>query len=502
MPRGKPKPTNPPPDQPSMTAFLTGGAKSWQPGDSPLLREGSEIRKSSDQSKFEAEVHRSIMEGGTFGFFQNQPAALAYLNGQIILRCQQKERMQNLKRKVQSFQNSGLTKRFLKVPSKPLPQDKYNCEQETSRASKVILELHLFENELVILKKNCLDDHHSVKPKKREEFEYYSEKLADLMPLIAALQEIRVKLQCTNVVINKSKGLNTKGVSVRENKRIMRRRKENKKIAIKDAFNRNVQSLKTFLSKYTESGFEEKFQIVMKNVEASTNQYKSVAAVVAASDSRYEQANSDVEEVGTVAAGASSELVADKELQASDTEMSEAVDLENNTRKFKHEKKDRIIQLKDDQKLAAGEFLSLNFTKKDQKSLRLLLDLKAVDEDIEHEIKVKLYEWGDEAVNLSEEEAFYEEPDENGENGQGLVPEVSEKKRLKRRCKQLIKSILEENGQRMKIKKLKRIFEEKLDFSETKEPEVDDKAGDLFEKYIAKMKDVTINGKYATVSTL
>ena len=57
MPRGKPKPTNPPPDQPSMTAFLTGGAKSWQPGDSPLMREGSEIRKSSDQSKFEAEVH-------------------------------------------------------------------------------------------------------------------------------------------------------------------------------------------------------------------------------------------------------------------------------------------------------------------------------------------------------------------------------------------------------------------------------------------------------------
>ena len=100
MPKGKPKPTNPPPDQPSMTAFLTSGVKSWKPGDSPL-GEGSEKRKSSDQSKFEAEVHRSIMESGTFSFFQNQPAALAYLNGQFILRCKQKEKMQNLKTSTQ-----------------------------------------------------------------------------------------------------------------------------------------------------------------------------------------------------------------------------------------------------------------------------------------------------------------------------------------------------------------------------------------------------------------
>ena len=502
MPKGRPKPTNPPPDQPSMTAFLTGGVKSWQPGDSPLIRNGSEIRKSSDQSKFEAEVHRSIMEGGTFGFFQNQPAALAYLNGQIILRCQQKEKIQNLKKKVTSFQNSGLTQRFLKVPSKPLPQDKYNCEKETTRASKVMLELDLFKNELVILKKNCLDDHHSVRPKKKEEFEYYSEKLGDLIQMIDALQDIKVKLQSTNVVINKSKGLNTKGVSVRENKRIMRRRKENKRIAIKDAFNRNVQSLKTFLSKYTETGFDEKFEIVMKNVEASTNQYKSVAVELAACDSREEQANSDVEEVGAVAESVSSEVVADEDLEAMDIEMSDAVDLENNRKKFKHEKKDRTIQMKDHQKLAAGEFLSLNFTKIDQKSLRLLLDLKAVDEDIEHEINVKLYEWGDEAVNISEEEALIEEPDENDKIDQDLVPEVSEKKRLKKKCKQLIKSVLEENGQRMKLRKLKRVFEEKLGFPETLEPAVSGKAGDLFEKYIEKMKDVTINGKYVTMSTL
>ena len=60
----------------------------------------------------------------------------------------------------------------------------------------------------------------------------------------------------------------------------------------------NVQSLKTFLSKYTETSFDEKFETVMKNVEASTNQYKSAAVELAACDSREEQANSDVEEVG------------------------------------------------------------------------------------------------------------------------------------------------------------------------------------------------------------
>ena len=68
---------------------------------------------------------------------------------------------------------------------------------------------------------------------------------------------------------------------------------------------------------------------------------------------------------------------------------------------------------------------------------------------------VKLYEWSDEKINISDEEALIEEPDEHGEkvqdkpdehgekvqdepdehgeNGQDLVPEVSEKKRLKRR---------------------------------------------------------------------
>ena len=388
------------------------------------------------------------------------------------------------------------------MPSKPLPQDKYNCEQETSRASKVLLELNLFKNELVVLKKNCLDDHHSVKPKKKEEFEYYSEKLGDLIQLIVALQEIKVKLQDTNVVINKSRGLNTKGVSVRENKRVMRRRKENKKIAIKDAFNRNVQSLKTFLSKYTETEFEEKFQIVTKNVQASTNQYKSVTVELVASDcTREEQANSDVEEVRDEAAGVNTEVVAEVGLEASDIEMSDFADRENNRKSFKHEKKDRRIQMKDDQKLFTNEFLSLNFTKKDQKSLRLLLELKAVDEDIEHEIMVKLYEWGDEKDNISDEEALVEEPDENGENGQDLVPEVSEKKRLKRKCKQLIKNILEENGQRMKLKKLKRIFEEKFDFTETTEPAVSGQAGDLFEKYIEKVQDVIIDGKYVSMST-
>ena len=139
----KRKVPNPSPNQPSMRAFLVGGSKSWQAGDSPLSDQQDKQQKKSEQNIFESEVHARIVSGGTFHFFQNQASALAYLNGQIILRRSHADKLVKLEKKVRSFQNSGLTKRFLKVPTKWMPQDKYNCQQEKNRAEKVLLELHL-----------------------------------------------------------------------------------------------------------------------------------------------------------------------------------------------------------------------------------------------------------------------------------------------------------------------------------------------------------------------
>ena len=142
-------------------------------------------------------------------------------------------RISYLEKKVSCFQKSGLTKRFLKMPFRLLPQDKVNSEQELARATNVILELKLLMKELIVLKKSCWDEMQSLKPKKKEENEYFSEKVDEVAELLDTLESIQTKLNATNVQINKSNGIVTTGVSIMENKRVMRRKKENRKIAEK-----------------------------------------------------------------------------------------------------------------------------------------------------------------------------------------------------------------------------------------------------------------------------
>ena len=78
------------------------------------------------------------MDVGVLNYFSNQPAALSYLNGQFILRKGHSQQIEKMGKSVKNFQNSGVTKRFMKVPTKLLPNDKYNSEQELSRATKVL----------------------------------------------------------------------------------------------------------------------------------------------------------------------------------------------------------------------------------------------------------------------------------------------------------------------------------------------------------------------------
>ena len=64
---------------------------------------------------FETQIHDSILAAGTFQFFKNQPAALAYLNGQLMLRKQHLKKFQMFENLVGKFEKSGLTKRFMKI---------------------------------------------------------------------------------------------------------------------------------------------------------------------------------------------------------------------------------------------------------------------------------------------------------------------------------------------------------------------------------------------------
>ena len=157
----------PPPNQLSMRAFISGGSTGWKVGDSPLLGEKKQQHGSSQDQKFESEIHDRIVSAGIFQYFLNQPAALSYLNGQFMLRKKHLIKLEKLEKSVRNFEKSGLTRRFMKCPSKLLPQDKQNCEQELSRADRVMGEIQMFKKELILLKKNCVDENESVKPKRK-----------------------------------------------------------------------------------------------------------------------------------------------------------------------------------------------------------------------------------------------------------------------------------------------------------------------------------------------
>ena len=162
----------------------------------------------------------------------------------------------------------------------------------------------------------------------------------------------------------------------------------------------------------------------------------------------------------------------------------------------------------------------MNFTKKDLKSLKLLIDLKAVEETIEQEVKVNFFEWKedtlDKSVNDDDDIVIEEVTNDEHEikdrgdsatekvvievDAEKVVTEVdedSEKKKLRKRYKGLIKSLLEENGGKMKLKKLKKAFVEK---SADLEPKSENEREELFVKYIEKVKNVSIDGKYVLMS--
>ena len=92
----------PPPNQPSIKMFITGGATGWKVGCSPL------VGGQGCSDKFENDVHSRYMDAGIFQNFSNQPAALAYLNGQFIMRKEHTKKIEHMKRALKNFGNINL----------------------------------------------------------------------------------------------------------------------------------------------------------------------------------------------------------------------------------------------------------------------------------------------------------------------------------------------------------------------------------------------------------
>ena len=104
----KRKSAHPPPNQLSIKAFISGGSR-WKAGDSPLTERRQE-QSSSEELEFEKGIHDKIMSAGIFLHFQNQPAALSYLNGQLTIRKNHLTMFKKLEKSVSNFEKSGLTK--------------------------------------------------------------------------------------------------------------------------------------------------------------------------------------------------------------------------------------------------------------------------------------------------------------------------------------------------------------------------------------------------------
>ena len=538
----------PAPNQPSIKAFIAGGSVGWRPGQSPLLG-GSGKKQDTEINKFEKNIHDKLVAAGVFNHYLNQPAALAYLNGQFILRRKYQDKIQKFENSVNNFLKSGVTKRFLKVPAKVLPKDKSNCEQEVVRSTKVATEIELFRKELLLMKKHCLDEEHSIKPKKREEYEYYSYTIDVIEGICDKLEDIRTKLSETNLVINMSGGRVTKAVSVLENKRIMKRKKENSKIITRKAFNRDVESLKRFLSKYTSSSFDEIFNIAENKTFAPANHFAKkrlegkVSEVVTVDDSDCElgleedddiaaQWNSppkldvecfnslidaddgtddDVTGADMMVSDGTGAVVVDIEGTQVEEDVSVVVDENSNSiikdKKRKHQNVKIERSIVPNRKLAVKDFASLEFDKKDLKSLNILVRLEAAEKSLKEFIDSKCQEWQLEKSEKEEEGDAHEialvaelvrpEPEE-----EQIVKEVApeekyhEVKGLKKKYKTVIKCVLDEHGNKMRRKKLKKkVIERSGEFDEGDEA----MRGDLFERFIVKVKDVVADGKYVLI---
>jgi hypothetical protein len=170
--------------------------------------------------------------------------------------------------------------------------------------------------------------------------------------------------------VNKSRGFLAKGVSVQENKRRIRRKKENRRISKKDAVMINVESLTKFLIKYTDYTFDEKFEVVENKVAVSTNQYKSLRTSVvdedkvptqdpASEDLVLDDSSFGLAPVEGGSCSATDLEVPDVDISNFEGTASEGLDVENNCRKgkYKHQKKIRTIRLKYNQTLVLVIFL-------------------------------------------------------------------------------------------------------------------------------------------------
>ena len=182
--------------------------------------------------------------------------------------------------------------------------------------------------------------------------------------------------------------------------------------------------------------------------------------------------------------------------------------INNRTVKYIHEKIVRTI--KPTKKLGEENFKSQEFTGKDLKALRLLLELGAVQDSLvdviqsfvnekETEIDSSRAEVAEDSIVINSEEPEEEQMDsivinsEEPEEEQMLNNQMSSLRKL---YKKAVLSVMEENDNKFKLKKLKKkVFELSEEFDD-----LDSVARQArVEKYIQKVKGLVVVGKYAIV---
>ena len=487
----------PPPNQSSIKMFISGGSVGWEAGDSPVID-----NVIGEGTEFEIEIHQKILNAGTFKFFLNQHAALAYLNGQLVLRKDHLKKIERLEKSLVAFKTSGLTKRFMRIPVKSLPNDKYHCERELNRAALTYDEMVRFLSELVSLKTDCLDDIQAVKPKKSEEYSYFDTVIEKIKSLSTEMKSIRQSLYKTNLVINQSKGVYGALSSVLENKRKMRRLKEHTKVENRKAFKRSVKSLELFLSKYTSKKFEEVFKIVEKTEKVSANHHGKTRTKTKAEGSLVDDHEIDDGELSILDTPVECEIDVVEDLNSN--QLHAEVDKSSYSKpRYQHFKIKKEILLLNGQ-LAHDDFLSFNFKKQDRKGLALLKSISALDSKSLKVVNTLMSEWSlDCSSNLDlgdDIEDKIDDMDNEVEEHITVESEGEEQQLVGKERKKKYKSIIREllgDCEKMKIKKLRKQCIAMVATFDNRDEEA---RVNSFEKYIKKMDGVVIVGKYVFVN--
>ena len=294
--------------------------------------------------------------------------------------------------------------------------------------------------------------------------------------------------------------------------------------------------------KYSTKEFKYVFEVHEEKVTSSKNQYTRASksgdsertGVERSEDEEIEEASEDKldDERCVGEAGIEEVLEVDDEMadQGVDTlelanvdfdynfNMNDSVDLTNDREvppkksKYIHERLERSI--KPIKKLREGDFKSLQFTGKDLKALKLILELGAVQDsfvdfiqsfvtekdkvdggskadDTEDPIIINRHNLEeDNNKNMSEKDSG-QEP-KNKEDEHQSVEKISNRKLYKK----AVLGIMEENDNKVKMKKLKKqVLEKCLEFDQ------DDIDSDMrkarVDKYINKVKGLVVEGKYA-----